>query len=93
MRRFIQPNIMDEKNLSGVYFYYSKKGVRLYTGRTHHVRDRLFAAFYGRADYATIPSKKRLRKEIYYYDAVYKALREAVRHEHLQKHKLKYNRL
>lgn len=91
MKRFETSNLMDEKNIPGVYFYYNKRGDRLYTGRAHKVKNRLYAAYYGRADYATIPSKRQLRKQIYYYDAVYKALHEAIKHEHKQKHKLKFN--
>jgi hypothetical protein len=93
MKRFIQPNIINEKNISGVYFYYNKNQKRIYTGVGHKVRDRLLAAYYSRADYAVVKSKIQLRKQIAYYDVVYKIIKEARKHEHRAKPKLKYNKL
>jgi len=79
MKSFSLANINKEKNAAGYYVYYNKTKKKTYNGSSKNIKQRLFACYYGRADWAQIPSKIRMRKnkQIAFYTVLYMPLKNA----------------
>jgi len=79
MKSFNLTNINKEKATSGYYIYYNSDRKKVYNGSSKNIKQRLFACYYGRADWAQIPAKIRMRKnkQIAFYTVIYMPLRNA----------------
>ena len=77
MKIFNGTNIRREKAKPGHYKYYNRNRRLIYDGSTRNGQHRLEAAFYGRADYAVLSNKKKLRDKIKYYTIEYMPAKKA----------------
>lgn len=79
MKSFNLSNINKEKKAAGYYVYYNRDRRKTYNGSSKNIKQRLFAVYYGRADWAQIPAKIQMRKnkQIAFYDVQYMPIKNA----------------
>jgi len=93
MRQLRKGNVAKEKNMPGNYQLFNDKGKLIYTGSSRKIKNRLLAALYGRADYAQVGGKDKLRNEATHYDVNYMPIKQARKKEKRSKRGCKYNQL
>lgn len=79
MKSFSLANINKEQASPGYYVYFNAQRKKTYNGSSKNIKQRLFACYYGRADWAQIPAKIRMRKnkQIAFYTVIYMPLKIA----------------
>ena len=84
-------NINKETEEPGYYRLYDQDRKEIYIGSSNRIQHRLFALFYGRSDYATVKTKKALRKKAKFYYVQYTDINNARRTDREEKDKKKFN--
>jgi len=91
MRKITLDAIKSVSKKAGYYYLYNRNKKKIYIGVSHDLQHRLFALYYGRADYAQIKGKDKLRRAAFFFSVRYMSIAAARKFEKSHKSKLQFN--